>query len=305
MRFSQLRLAAVALAFGGCAQTVRQAAREAAPPAAATAIQSLTRPEQQKSLEALGTSPGMQRATWSLGNAIGNGIVAEVLAEAGIGPPPELAPGAPAPTTQAIAGSPGTTGPAAATTESSGARPMAGALPGQLNRMIGRGIESATGPEAQEQVRRMAEATTDGAMRGIARGFREQMAPELDRAIRQQFAPAISEGIRKDVGPALALVIKEQLIPGLHDAAAQTLREVLGQSSSFDVQKEVRGVAQSGTLGVHDAMAQFAHPDPLEALTKTLTRISWIALVLLIVAGVLAIGLIGSVAAPGPGGLPW
>ncbi|MDB5297680.1 MAG: hypothetical protein JWO31_3663, partial [Phycisphaerales bacterium] len=70
------RLAALAMLMAaggqgaGCAQAVKQAAREAAPPAAKSAIVELAKPENQGTLNAVAEAPGVRR----LGNAAGQGV---------------------------------------------------------------------------------------------------------------------------------------------------------------------------------------------------------------------------------------
>ena len=270
----------------------------AAPPATATAIQSLARPEQQQALDALSRSPGTQRALWKLGNGIGDGIVGELVAEVGLGPPADLAPGAPGADTQPTSPtSAPATGPATTSTGSAQIGRLSQTLSDNLDASLHRAVATAFGPETQEKVRQLAEAGSDGAMRGIAQGFHEQLGPELGQAIRQQIGPALAEAIRKDVAPAIGAMLKEQVAGGMREVGSQTMNGVLGNSQPAEMPTKVRDLAKAGTLGVHDGLAQFERPDPLEALSKTLTRISWIALVVVIVAGVLGSALAVSVAA--------
>jgi hypothetical protein len=86
-------------------------------------------------------------------------------------------------------------------------------------------------------------ALTAAAMAGLARGFREQMAPAIANALDTQLGPAMQRLIEKNLGPAFAATLQRDLGP----AFAATLRDNLGPAFAATLRDNL-GPAFAATL---------------------------------------------------------
>jgi hypothetical protein len=66
------------------------------------------------------------------------------------------------------------------------------------------------------------EAVTAAALAGLARGFRDQLAPAIADALDTRLGPALQRAIEDHVGPAMAATLRRDLTPALVDAVRQS-----------------------------------------------------------------------------------
>jgi len=305
----------MAVAIGGCAAATREVARQAAPPAAEAGLSSLNRAQNQKALDELSGSPGVQRVGHSVGVGVGQGIVDRFATLVGL-PVPAV------PGSAESAEARGTTTTMPGTVPSTQPAPRAEGLAGGIDveraidnllGSVGSGInqdlrpavtaavrdavneavQAGLGPATQARAGELATAICDAVMRKLSRQVREDLGPALASAVREQVGPAIGDVIRKQVAPAARQVTRDG-IRGALEGAADTAHTPNGSAAPLDEQVS-RQVSKGATLGVNDAAKEVGlNPAglPTRDLGGTLEKLIWVAAGLLAVGGLLAVALI-------------
>jgi hypothetical protein len=157
-------------------------------------------------------------------------------------------------------------------------------------------MKAGLGPEAQGMARQMATQSGEATMSGVAQGAREDLGPAVNQVIREQLGPALAASMKEELGPALGQVLREQVAPGMrqvmHDAvhgavegAGKPSRPVIGEATA-------REVSKGAALGIGDAMVQMGVADPAREINGNVSKVMWVAVGLLAVAGLVMIGLI-------------
>jgi hypothetical protein len=242
----------------GCASTARNIARQAAPPAVDSALKSLSDPPNQKSLTDLVNSPAVTSGTMHLGRGMGRGFTEEALADIGL---------------------------TTSTTLPATTLPTEPAVTGELHHLLRQLIDIALGSDSQRDARDMAAAVGEGTVRGVSRGMRDQLAPEIAREIKEQIGPAIAATIKDQIAPAIADVMSRDVAGSLRQSSGQVFQGLVDVLHSSTANQTAHDLIKSGSLGVNDATVAIGHPDPITAMSIAISRMTWIIVGLLVVAG--------------------
>lgn len=236
-------LGALLLVMSGCAGTVRQASREAAPPAVYNSLRAANDPRGVAMINQLMHQPGVQKATHDMGVGIADGMIMGLTEEQRAARIRRIA------------------------------KSYATELTSSLGQSMGRDLSPA--------VRQLTAAAVDSSLHQALSESNRADAARLATEITRATVSALANELHSSAGPALRDSMREQVGPAIADALGPEFRDALGESARRAAREAVIGAQQglseyqSQTPGAPSPLARLEG-----TASKGLKIVQWVAILL-------------------------